>query len=441
MGHSTHVQVVRYPNRATFQLRWTDPVTGRVKTKTTSIPAVESRRGDAERIAGEIQEKLRNDHDVSPSRYGWQTFRERYESEVATGLAVSTRAKIGLVLDRLEKEIKFARLVELDETRISKFVSLLRQAGLRESTIDSYCGHLKAVLNWAEDQKLIRRTPSFPKTPRKRKAKAGTPAKGRPITGEEFERLLAAVPKVVGENDAASWRWYLRGLWWSGLRLAESLELSWDDPSRIYPIGIDGDAAMLSIPAELEKGHQDRLIPLATEFAEMLRAVPEDRRVGPVFPLYGRSVGRGESAKPRRLLAAHRVSELVSEIGETAGVVVHRDPLDPKRVKFASAHDLRRSFGERWADRVEAVILMEMMRHANIQTTLKYYATRNARRSAETIRRAYLAAHPGAVGSKSGSIAPLADPRGESRTPGKHGVDGAGIEPATHGFSVRCSTN
>jgi hypothetical protein len=435
MGHRTHVQVVRYPNRATFQLRWTDPVTGRTKTKTTDVPAVESRRREAERLAGELQADLRNSHDVSPARYGWKTFRERYEAEVAPGLADSSQQKIGVVLDRLEKEIKVARLADLDATRISKFVSILRQDGLRESTIDSYCGHLKAALQWAEDQGLIGKRPKFPSNPRKRKTNARTPAKGRPLTGEEFERMLAVVPKVIAAGDVDDWRWYLRGLWWSGLRLAESLQVSWDDPSRIYPIGIDGDAPMLSIPADLEKGHQDRMIPMAVEFADMLSAVPENRREGPVFPLYGRNVGRGKSTTARRLLAPHRVSELVSEIGETAGIVVQRDPLDPDRVKYASAHDLRRSFGERWADRVETVILMEMMRHANIQTTLKYYVTRNARRSAEAIRRGYLASQAGRSGSKTGSTKENRDPR-NSRIPGKDAVDRAGIEPATHGFSV-----
>jgi integrase len=440
MGHRTHVQVVRYPNRATFQLRWTDPVTGRTKTKTTDVPAVESRRREAERLAGELQADLRNNHDVSPARYGWKTFRERYESEIAPGLAASSQQKIGVVLDRLEKEIKVQRLADLDATRISKFVSILRQSGLRPSTIDSYCGHLKAVLQWAEDQGLIGKRPKFPSNPRKRKTNMRTPAKGRPITGEEFERMLAAIPKVVAAGDVADWEWYLRGLWWSGLRMAESLQLSWDDLSRIYPVGLDGDAPMLSIPAELEKGHQDRLIPMATEFAEMLQAVPEEQRTGPVFPLYGRNAGRGKSESPRRLLAPHRVSELVSAIGEKAGIVVQRDPLDPKRMKYASAHDLRRSYGERWADRVEAVVLMEMMRHANIQTTLKFYVTRNARRSAEAIRRGYLASQAGAVGSKTGSIKESGDPR-KTRIPGKDRVDRAGIEPATHGFSVHCSTN
>lgn len=41
-------------------------------------------------------------------------------------------------------------------------------------------------------------------------------------------------------------------------------------------------------------------------------------------------------------------------------------------VKFASAHDLRGSFGERWSSRVMPQALMELMRHEAIETTMKF---------------------------------------------------------------------
>ena len=59
---------------------------------------------------------------------------------------------------------------------------------------------------------------------------------------------------------------------------------------------------------------------------------------------------------------------VISELGERAGVIVNLT-----EGKFASAHDLRRSFGTRWAPRVKPTVLQKLMRHANIQTTLKYY--------------------------------------------------------------------
>ena len=84
-----------------------------------------------------------------------------------------------------------------------------------------------------------------------------------------------------------------------------------------------------------------------------------------------------------------RVCRIVGNIGKKAGVVVatveKRKRVDGKLVtttakKFATAHDLRRSFGTRWAKRVMPAVLQRLMRHAEIATTMKYYVTMDADR-------------------------------------------------------------
>ena len=65
------------------------------------------------------------------------------------------------------------------------------------------------------------------------------------------------------------------------------------------------------------------------------------------------------------------------------------------KVKYASAHDLRRSFGERWATRVMPQVLMELMRHASIKATMRYYVGRNAQRTADALWAAHKAAAQG----------------------------------------------
>ena len=55
------------------------------------------------------------------------------------------------------------------------------------------------------------------------------------------------------------------------------------------------------------------------------------------------------------------------------------------KVKFASAHDLRRAFGFRWPTRVMPPILQQLMRHATIQTTMEYYVGRNAEAAADAL--------------------------------------------------------
>jgi integrase len=191
--------------------------------------------------------------------------------------------------------------------------------------------------------------------------------RGRPITTEEFERMLEQVEPSVGAAAADDWRFYLQGLWTSGLRLAESLELYWDRQDKLHPV-LTSRYPMLRIPAELEKGHKERLLPMAPEFARLLETVQEQERVGPVFKLTRMN---GKVGRPNK----DRVSKTVTKIGLRANVRV-----DAK--KTASAHDLRRAFGERWAAKLMPAQLMELMRHESIDTTLSYYVGRNAERTA-----------------------------------------------------------
>jgi len=370
------VYVVEFGDRQTYQLQWLDPITQRKRTKSTPIrrTGLSRDRKAAERLAGELQLQLERGAASLPSRLTWEEFRRRYEVEVVPGLAVRTGEKIRGVFNRLEREIGPRRLLDLDEKRLSAFASRLRAGdeaedirGLAESTIAGHLGHLKAALGWARSQKLIPAVPMFPKTRRAKVSRGAKVMRGRPITTEEFERMLAEVPHEVGQANAPAWIFYLRGLWTSGLRLTESLEFHWDRPDKLHP-DFGGRYPMLRIPAELEKGHKDRLLPMAPEFAQHLETVPAAARTGPVFQL-PRPDGRAG------YLRADRVSKIVSAIGKRANVRVGT-------TKTASAHDLRRAFGERWAARLMPAQLMELMRHESIETTLSFYVGRNAERTA-----------------------------------------------------------
>ncbi len=84
----------------------------------------------------------------------------------------------------------------------------------------------------------------------------------------------------------ASWQRLLHGLWLSGLRLGESLNIWWDDDTKLC-VDLTGRRPMFRIRAELEKGNQDRLLPMTPDFAEFLQATPETDRTEPVFRVLG----------------------------------------------------------------------------------------------------------------------------------------------------------
>lgn len=100
-------------------------------------------------------------------------------------------------------------------------------------------------------------------------------------------------------------------------------------------------------------------------------------RTGRVFDLKAQRNHSGQ-------VGWRHVSKVVCDIGKKAGVKVHTNPISGK-VKIASAHDLRRSFGERWSRKVMPQVLMELMRHEDIQTTMKYYVRRSAEATADAV--------------------------------------------------------
>ena len=89
-----------------------------------------------------------------------------------------------------------------------------------------------------------------------------------------------------------------------------------------------------------------------------------------------------------------QAGRMVALIGELARVVVHTDPRTGK-VKFASAHDLRRSYGNRWAKQVMPAVLQRLMRHESIETTMGYYVDLDADELAEDLYRAHEKADAG----------------------------------------------
>mgnify|MGYP001825060245 CR=1 FL=1 len=180
--------------------------------------------------------------------------------------------------------------------------------------------------------------------------------RGRPVTGEEFERMLDSVAGVR-KLEPDKWRQFIKGLWLSGLRLSEALGLSWDDDA---PLSIDtsGKHPCFRIAAKAQKRRKDELLPMTPDFADFILATPEEKRRGLVF---GITTSRS------------RVGRNISAIGKKANVVV-----DKQAKRFATAHDLRRAFGTRWAKKVKPHILMALMRHASITTTMSYYVHEDA---------------------------------------------------------------
>jgi len=84
------------------------------------------------------------------------------------------------------------------------------------------------------------------------------------------------------------------------------------------------------------------------------------------------------------------VSKAVTRIGTAANVVVERGTrVGQPHTKFGSAHDFRRAFGLRWSKLVMPPALMQLMRHADIKTTMQFYVGRNVQDVADQLQAAF----------------------------------------------------
>lgn len=379
------VSVYKVADRANLLMRYTDPRTARRVARSTGT----NNRRQAERKAAKWEAELRAGKYRKPLDSLWADFRERYERQVAAEQALGTLNKIVAVFNALEAALSPNRVRDLDADALID----LKQQWLESrtaNTVSGYLAHVRSALATAVEWGILPRIPKFPKI---RRGKGAKLMRGRPVTPEEFEQMLAATAQVVGAEAAPSWQFVLRGFWTSGLRLSETCDLYWDG-LRGHCVDLTGKHPMFVIRGALEKGKRDRRLAMAPEFAELLLTVPSAARHGRVFAPQARRAG---STPPKM----HRVGEVIAEIGEAAGICVDADPATGAPIKFASAHDLRRAFGGRWAARVMPAVLQTLMRHASIQTTMQYYVAFEADATADVLWNA--------VGHTLGHTTPIAE--------------------------------
>jgi integrase len=361
------VRVVKYPDRKNYMMRYEDPVTGQQVARSTGT----NKRRDAERAASVWEKELREGKYRSPSRITWADFRERCEEEKLSALSSHTFDGTTCAFNYVESIINPKFLASVTPPALSRLQSELRKSGSKETSIATHLRHLRAALSWAVSMGML---PGVPAVVMPKKAKGMTLMRGRPIKEDEFTRMSAAAT-IARPRDWQYWQHYLEGLWLSGLRLEESTVLSWGEDAEIS-VDFSGRRPRLRIYAEADKGQRDRLLPMTPDFAQFLLKTPIVERTGRVFRLLGLNTGRPITPK--------RVSRIVSAIGEEAGVVVNE-----AEEKYGSAHDLRRSFGTRWASRVKPATLQLLMRHKSIETTLKYYVSQDADEVADQLWEQY----------------------------------------------------
>jgi integrase len=332
------VWVQKFPDRPHLVLQWHDPDTGRRKSKTAGTADADK----AEDQRADLESDLNHGRHQEASRMSWERFRELFDAEYVAGKRLNTRRNYKATLDLFERVCHPGSLRAVNERIVSRFAAGLRQlpgrrhgsAGMAASSIKVRLQCLHTALSWGVEQKLLPEVPKFPavKVPSK---------KPQPVAAESFERLLGK----AGTPDMTA---YLLCGWLAGLRLNEALGLEWELSERSPYLDFAHNRIVL--PAEFVKADADQWVPLDPKLREALEALP--RQGAKVFRFRGRQ---------GNVLGDVAVSHLVGNLARQAGVRL-------------SYHTLRKGFGCRYAGRVPAQVLQKLMRHANLKTTMDYYA-------------------------------------------------------------------
>lgn len=392
------VRIVR-PTGRPFQLRYDCPIEKREVRISTGTRDEE----DANRQKTELEARLLLGLDAKPGRQlvrgpemEWADFREQYRTQHLETVRDSTAFHAESRLDIAERILKPRTLGDVaDPNALQRLQARLlagdssrRMMPRSAHTVRGYMNCILAALNWAY---LMDWLPMPPKL-RKLKTPKQKVMKGRPITEPEFSLMLEAAAKVVGEEAADSWKHVLRGLWTSALRLDELMHVSWDKSGTIRPVWNDGQHPILEIPAAMQKNDTEENIPLLPWFEALLLETAPANRHGWAFAPQSLQLKAGRKVGTQRP-DAEWVGKVIARIGKEAGIEV--EPADPKTgrpIKYASAHDLRRSCGDRLRNAgVPPLVICRVMRHSSWETTRKHYAPGDIQRDAEVLVKALTA--------------------------------------------------
>ncbi|PHQ34388.1 hypothetical protein CEE69_15330 [Rhodopirellula bahusiensis] len=354
---------------------------------------------EAEQLKNEIEAKLllgisvrSNQNKVRGPGMTWEEFREDYSQLHLKSVRDSSAKDAESRLDIATKIIKPKTLGEM-----AKPASLQRlQSGLLAGehsrrrkprsphTVRGYMKSIVSALNWAYDQDWLVDRPKRPRI----KVSKNSAMKGRPITEAEFKKMLDCTAAEVGDEAADSWKFILHGLWESALRIDELMHVSWDQPGTIRPKWTEGKLPVLEIPAPMQKNDTEEDIPLLPAFERLLVQVREKDRTGWVFDPLSLHLKLGRKVRHQRP-DAEWVGKVISRIGQRAKVeVAPANPTTGVEIKFASAHDLRRSCGDRLRNAgVPPLVICRVMRHSSWETTRRHYAPGDVQKDAETLRR------------------------------------------------------
>ena len=132
-------------------------------------------------------------------------------------------------------------------------------------------------------------------------------------------------------------------------------------------------ATRIVVPWLSPEEQKTETIPMVPWFEEFLMETPVAQRTGWVFEPGSLQVQLGRPIQQERP-DAEWVGRVVSRIGNAAGIIVDEgNPRTGRGVKYASTHDLRRTFAVRLhQSQIPPHLITKLMRHSDYKVTERY---------------------------------------------------------------------
>lgn len=310
----------------------------------------------------------------------WARFRLRYERMHLLNLERRSQGKPRTMMDRFETVLRdngVDSCSEITEEHVFEVEENMLCMGIQPSTVQSNMQTLWAVLNWGADRKLLPRL-HRPRRRTTKKERQQRKSKGRSLTLEEIDRMIAAVKAnpIVNPDCKVKYKTHVRqkrecperivraiqAMRFLGLRLEDCQYFHWEPRDDChYPVNLHGKTPMLHL-AVTQKSGEEQEIPLTPDAVAWLRSLEND----------GSWICRMSGAKGEHDTTS-RLSVVIANAGKAANIKVKDTGGRGGKPKFASAHDLRRTFATHWLEKLTIREVQVLTRHADLQTLLTYY--------------------------------------------------------------------
>jgi len=309
----------------------------------------------------EMQAKLLAGQADKPRKITLHSFRLEHERIIKGQVSYGTYQEHKKTLELFENFIGGSiELSRITPSNAEAFVA--ERLGSKEvsiATVNKYIRNLKSIFNKAIDPRgYISQglNPFANIKPRKTTANAK-----RYVNIKEYHALLESTEELW-------WKTFIAIAYSSGLRLNETLHLTWKD--------IDFDNQRINVTAKKAngniikwepKGRKNRVVPISKEAIKFLVDIQVDAPDG--YPYIFILPQRLERILERIQIGKwNERSEVINNINRRFAIIRKRAD-----VEKCTIHDLRRSAITNWAEKLPFQVVHKLAGHSNIKTTMDYY--------------------------------------------------------------------